>query len=1476
MKKIFFPIFITALAALSVISCVRFKEQDLPGRNADTSFPEDATLTMGFCVPTGVTTKGLTDMAADPYIESLHVFFFDEDGTLLQVREATLSTVSTVTQNYNPSSPNDASMLAYWTVDKVNMTVEKRIIHLVANLPANKVPRSGSENSIFRNLSVAYPTASYWQRLELNSIEPYSYDGSDSYDFLDADGVIETASVLARDYDSTHQCYVDSNGATVNKGDYIDVNGNKIVNGTGYYFIPPASSPLRTRIPLIRNFVKITINNTWSDFVLRKVALINTPKEGLVAPFRSSTAPKFETAYTWSSSWSVGQIPSRTDLDNNNYTPLLAAAGLDSDPSPSGLETAIAVSGGQSATLFMYERGLPFDNNAVSVLIGGELTGAIHHDSDGLTWFKLEITDADGEYYPFYRGFNYTLEMTGIVDAINNGHNSATSALSHVPLGNISNAKETASLTQINDGNGLTLWVSYIDYTTTGGGGTVPLLYTFYHDNGSTKTYYCSGANDRVTFTAKTNEATGSNLSWATSDVITKEGEITSSSPYWSKRPDTGLTWYLATVTLNASATEILQNDIVVDGKTRSTDAVGARELSRHITYTVTYPQKLGLEITPIGANEAGRPTHLTVTLPNTLTRSAFPLKLRIEAEDTNLTPIDNVTAKVGLSTFDPVAPATTQTKHSYYFVKTIEHDEYEASDTKAFMFDFETTKATSQTPPLVTRVKVTEDKDPEEEHLFLSDDANAVCELRVNGGQAVTGIHLNHDIVWLTMTDPDNTVLLKAFVEPWEASNVGYTWTVTPDPAVATLDTGNGKVTAVGYGTTTITAKADGGEFTASCTVHVYNPVTNITLNHTSLSIPRGSTETLTATLTPDPSTPGVIDGVTWSSSDESVATVASDGTVTAIASGLTIITASAVDGSGLSATCEVDVTIPVSGVSLNKTSTTIRQHSSEVLRATVSPSDASDKVVTWSSDHPEIATVSNNGTVTAVASSGTAIITATTEDGGYTATCAVEVLPNPVTSLTLNKTSTTIPRWGQETLVATVTPSNASDTSVDWSSDHPEIASVDPDGTVHGVTAGTATIKALAHDGSGCFENCVVTVTYIAVTGVSLNHSSILVPYNGTETLSATVSPGTATKKTVTWTSGNTSIATVDPDGTVHGVAVGTTTITVTTDDGGYTDQCDVQVYKPLTAVTLNQSSLSLDRWQTSTLSVSSITPSDATGVSSTYVWSSDDPSVATVDANGVVTGTYATSGSASTTIRAKGTDIAGNEVYGTCTVTVTYRPVTGVTLDHTSEILLVGGGTDGTLNLSATIAPTNATKKNITWSIASGSSSLVTITSTGATTATITSNSSNLTGKVVIRATSDDPDDGTKYADCTIYVCKTETVSTKSGDGFSASTNQEKTVGDVTVHYDSLYGVNANYVRPNNGSTNYITISVSSGKNMRQVKINFYTNATGCDYVPTPEGTHGFSGTVWTWTGDSNSISFTSPNNSRRHTSVQVYYY
>ena len=163
---------------------------------------------------------------------------------------------------------------------------------------------------------------------------------------------------------------------------------------------------------------------------------------------------------------------------------------------------------------------------------------------------------------------------------------------------------------------------------------------------------------------------------------------------------------------------------------------------------------------------------------------------------------------------------------------------------------------------------------------------------------------------------------------------------------------------------------------------------VTGVTLNETSASIVVGTTETLTAIVAPDNATNK---NVTWTSSDEGVATVA-DGVVTAVAAGTATITATTVEG-GFSATCTVTVTpVAVTGVTLNKTSASIVAGTTETLTATVAPDNATNKNVTWTSSNTSVATVDDAGVVTAVAA-GTATITVTTEDGGKTATCEVTV---------------------------------------------------------------------------------------------------------------------------------------------------------------------------------------------------------------------------------------------------------------------------------------------------------------------------------------------------------------------------------------------------------------------------------------------------------------------------------------------------
>ena len=330
---------------------------------------------------------------------------------------------------------------------------------------------------------------------------------------------------------------------------------------------------------------------------------------------------------------------------------------------------------------------------------------------------------------------------------------------------------------------------------------------------------------------------------------------------------------------------------------------------------------------------------------------------------------------------------------------------------------------------------------------------------------------------------------------------------------------------------------------------------VTGVALDTAAVTIIVEDTYTLTATVNPAEATDNF---VTWKSSDEAVATVA-DGVITAVSVGTATITVTTVDG-GFTATCEVTVAPrPVTGVTLDKVEATLEVKETVTLVATVAPANATNKDVTWTSDNDAVATVAD-GVVTAV-SVGTATIVVTTVDGNFADTCVVTVNPISVKSVALDKATLTLDIAQTATLVATVNPADAANPAITWTSDNEAVATV-ADGVVTAVAEGTATITVTTVEGNFT-ATCVVTVVepIVAVTGVTLDKATLTLTVPETATLIATVSPETATDKSVTWASDNEAVATV-ADGVVTAVAEGTATITVTTVDGNFTATCVVTV--------------------------------------------------------------------------------------------------------------------------------------------------------------------------------------------------------------------------------------------------------------------------------------------------------------------------
>lgn len=254
--------------------------------------------------------------------------------------------------------------------------------------------------------------------------------------------------------------------------------------------------------------------------------------------------------------------------------------------------------------------------------------------------------------------------------------------------------------------------------------------------------------------------------------------------------------------------------------------------------------------------------------------------------------------------------------------------------------------------------------------------------------------------------------------------------------------------------------------------------PVTGVSLDKTTLSLETGKTATLKATVVPDNATNK---GLNWASTDEAIATVDSKGVVTGVKAGTATIKVGTKDGNK-SAEAEVTVKTPVvlvSGISLNKETTTIDTGKNETLKATIAPENATNKAVKWASDNADVATVDNAGKVIAV-KAGTANVTATSDDQGKVATIKVTV-KDPVVAVTgvsLDQAELSVEEGATAQLKATIAPGNATNKKVAWKSGNPETFTIDGNGKVTGVKTGSATAVATTDDGGKTAE-AKVTVT-------------------------------------------------------------------------------------------------------------------------------------------------------------------------------------------------------------------------------------------------------------------------------------------------------------------------------------------------------------------------------------------------------------
>ena len=260
-----------------------------------------------------------------------------------------------------------------------------------------------------------------------------------------------------------------------------------------------------------------------------------------------------------------------------------------------------------------------------------------------------------------------------------------------------------------------------------------------------------------------------------------------------------------------------------------------------------------------------------------------------------------------------------------------------------------------------------------------------------------------------------------------------------------------------------------------------------DITISTSTLELTEGESAELTVTITKD-------DDVTvgdheWTSSNPEVATV-EDGKVTAVALGSAVITYTIYDGYGVahSESCKVTVKAPpvlVGSITLDKTNIEAQEGSEVQLTATVTPDNATNKEIAWSSSDEAVATVDETGLVK-ILKEGTCVITASTTDGSdLKAECTVTVKAPAVLvgSITLDKTNVEAQEGSEVQLTATVTPDDATNKEIAWSSSDENVATVSETGLVKILKEGTCVITAATTDGSDLKAECTVS----ALSGIN-----------------------------------------------------------------------------------------------------------------------------------------------------------------------------------------------------------------------------------------------------------------------------------------------------------------------------------------------------------------------------------------------------
>ena len=1029
MRRIYYIFAILFSLALVLPSCVE-KELDVepvaPGEAKDDAPVGEVTIhfTLGLPELEAMMVTKTETRDSLPNLQTLHVAVFGSSGYLKQYALATLEETPTEPGKENYYSSDDKFYTYRVTLWLTNSSIK---VHFIGNGPSTLRfdYESSSIPEMFKSATDDY-TDAYWQRILIpRGIRAKTYSGAD---------------------------YLDSKNQVVHDGDYIDIDGNKITNGQGYVAADETVEAM-SNVMLIRNFAQVSVEALSSDvsyFELLSYSIVNEPVQGTIAPYNGEWLDYLSfvdsgDAHAYDDLLSIykGSAFANTTYDATYPE----ASAFTSNP----LGANVIPAGGVG---YIYERPAPALNQPPTYLLVYGIykkPGDMHYNQP--CYYKIDLMEK-GQYLTLFRNFRYKVTIKHVNKY---GKTTPKAAAEGAGSGDVSADAEAINLTDISDGD-CQLYVTemrpilveeYTDYGYTG------LMYKFVYtvstlggsdigDDAVDNNYHETDRNNTIDGQDNTGKHGGAGKPIAISFARVDNGVVypfevgeTGSGPVITRfhldtLPQPASTSYYRTIHFTtkaptgASKSETFR--IKATYVTGSGESERTHTLYRDVIFTLLKTQQLSVRCIPDDViQQAGEDMTVRISIPASLPQAMFPLQFPIEIVNNSLGPDYTYTSQNLPVTFGQTYQYTVNgegkkvrgSSNGYYFIRTLSLEEYNASvNPETGNVEFDTHFVTTKAQS-ASEVYVGCLPPTGKQYSYFEPNKTAFTDYTIRNFTWVT----DYSVTGFWGTDTDVSLQFRMDTADIPLDQFGNPDVyVTLSSALRPADTGSNlgnTATANRYKLSSVDTQTG----LATIKVHV-NDVGNGMPASVKLEARHYNTNTQCA-------------GTTY----------------------------------------EV---IKVTGISVTPNSISLPTGNSQQLTATITPADATNKTVTWSSSNPSVASVSSTGLVTGEAVGGPVTITATASNG-LTATCSVTVTPVAVTGVNLNKTDVTLNLLDSNDshyqLEATFTPPNASNKNVTWRSSDDNVVTVSSDGYLSAQGKGTATVTVTTEDG-GYTATCTVKV--------------------------------------------------------------------------------------------------------------------------------------------------------------------------------------------------------------------------------------------------------------------------------------------------------------------------------------------------------------------------------------------------------------